>query len=137
VAGPFIRKEFGLTVTQLGWAFGVFSFSYALMQAPSGIVADRLGGGKIVAPAMFGWSAFTALTAAAYKLPMLIGIRFTFGALEASLSPAVASIFRENVREGIRSTVFGLFLSGGRLGGAFTPALTAAIVLRLCWRRRF
>jgi ACS family glucarate transporter-like MFS transporter len=137
VAGPFIRKEFGFTATQLGWVFGIFSLSYALMQAPWGMLADRLDGRKIVAPAMLGWSAFTALTATTYSLPSLIGVRFTFGALEAGLAPAMAAIFRETVPARSRSTAFGLFLSGGRLGGAFAPALTAAIVLWQGWRAPF
>ena len=57
VAGPFISKEFGFTATQLGWVFGIFSLSYAIMQAPWGMLADRFGGSKIVAQAMLGWSA--------------------------------------------------------------------------------
>jgi MFS family permease len=137
VAGPEIRKEFGFTATQFGWIFGVFSLSYALLQAPWGMLADRFGGRAIVAQAMCGWSALTAMTAAAYNLSSLIVIRFTFGALEAGLAPAVAAIIREAVPNGARSTAFGLFLSAGRLGGAFAPAVTAAIVLRAGWRAPF
>lgn len=137
VAGPGIRKEFGFTATQLGWIFGVFSLSYALLQAPWGVLADRLGGRRIVAQAMFGWSAFTAITAAGWSFSSLIAIRFAFGALEAGLAPAVAAIVRELVPEKLRSTAFGLFLGAGRLGGAFAPAMTAVIVLQAGWRAPF
>lgn len=81
VAGPLITKEFGFTPTQLGWVFGIFSLSYALLQVPWGMVADKFGGRKIVAQAMCGWSLLTAMTATAYNLPSLLAIRFAFGAL--------------------------------------------------------
>lgn len=136
-AAPRMRVEFGLSATELGWVFGVFSLSYAILQAPWGMLSDRLGGRPVVTVAVSGWSVMTAMTAAAIGLRSLIGIRLAFGALEAGLSPAVASIFKQVVPARLRSFSFGVFLSGGRLGGAIAPPVAAALVLWRGWRSAF
>lgn len=137
VAGPEMRREYGLTQTEMGLVFSIFSLSYFLGQAPWGAVADRRGARGVVAFAIAGWSMFTALTAAARGYVSLLSIRFVFGALEAAFSPAVASAFRRWVPAPERSTAFGAFLGGGRLGGAITPPIAGYLVLHYGWRMPF
>lgn len=93
VAGPEISKEFHFSQGQMGLIYGVFSLSYFLGQAPWGMLADRVGSRWIVTLAVAGWSAFTALTAAAWNFASLVTIRFVFGGLESAFSPAVAAAF--------------------------------------------
>ena len=64
-------------------------------------------------------------------------MRFTFGTLEAALSPATATAFTRWVPVAERSTSFGAYLSGGRLGAALTPPLAAFLMLRFGWRIMF
>jgi len=45
VSGSAIIKEFHLSAIQLGWVFSAFTLGYALFQAPTGRLADRLGRG--------------------------------------------------------------------------------------------
>jgi MFS transporter, ACS family, D-galactonate transporter len=52
VPAPSIRKEFRLSSLQIGWVFAVFSLSYASLQTPWGILADRSESRTIVAIAM-------------------------------------------------------------------------------------
>jgi sugar phosphate permease len=137
VAGPRIRDEFGLTPAQLGLVFSIFSLSYALGQAPWGALADRIGARGLVAVAILAWSAFTALTGLAWGFASLLVFRFAFGALEAALSPAIASGFSRWIPEQERSTAFGAYLGGGRLGGAITPPMAAALALAVGWRNMF
>ena len=79
VAAPSIRREFALTPTQLGIVFSSFFLSYALLQVPWGIAADRVGPRRIVAFAILAWSTFTALTGAATNYLVLVLVRFAFG----------------------------------------------------------
>jgi MFS family permease len=137
VAGPEMRKEFGFSQTEMGFVFSIFSLSYALGQTPWGILADRHGARGVVAFAIAGWSAFTALTAAAWSLASLLTIRFVFGALEAAFSPSVASAFSRWVPVNERATAFGAFLGGGRLGGAITPPIAGFLLLHYGWRTPF
>jgi MFS family permease len=137
VVGPQLRGAFGLSPTQLGLVFGSFSLSYALMQAPWGALADRRGARGIVAFAIVWWSAFSALTAAAWNLLTLVLVRFLFGAGESALSPAIASAFGRWVPVRERATAFGAFIGGGRLGGAIAPPIAALLVASFGWRAVF
>src|SRR5437868_761340 len=137
VAGPRIRSELGLSPAQLGLVFSIFSLAYAAGQAPWGMLADRFGSRSIVTGAILCWSGFTALTGAVRGFFSMLAVRFTFGALEAALSPATATAFTRWVPVAERSTSFGAYLSGGRLGAALTPPLAAFLMLRFGWRTMF
>ncbi len=137
VAGPRIREQFGFDAKQMGLVFSIFSLSYALGQAPWGALADRFGARGLVTGAILAWSAFTALTGAAWGLASLLFIRFVFGALEAALSPSVAVAFTRWVPVAERSTAFGAYLSGGRLGAALTPPAAAFLMLQYGWQWMF
>lgn len=137
VAAPSLRAEYGFTPGQMGMIFSVFSLAYFLFLTPWGMIADRFGARGTVTLAIVWWSSFTALTAAAWNFVWLMVIRFLFGGVEAAISPSVASSFTRWIPLSERSTAFGAFLSGGRIGAAFTPALAAVILLRYGWRAMF
>lgn len=137
IAGPELRNSFGLSQTEMGLVFSIFSLSYFLGQTPWGILADRYGSRGLVAFAIAGWSLFTALTAAAWSYASLLFIRFVFGALEAAFSPAIASAFSRWIPINERATAFGAFLGGGRLGGALAPPVAGFLVLRYGWQAPF
>ena len=122
---------------QMGLVFSIFSLSYFLGQTPWGMAADRYGARGLVSLAVAGWSVFTIFTAYAWSFASLMAIRFTFGALEAALSPSVASAFNRWIPSTERSTAFGAFLGGGRLGGAITPPIAGFILLHYGWRAPF
>ncbi|HEU0120498.1 MAG TPA: MFS transporter [Bryobacteraceae bacterium] len=137
VAGPEMRKAFGLDQAQMGLVFSIFSLSYFLGQTPWGILADRWGSRGIVSFAIAGWSVFTALTATAWSYLSLLVIRFIFGSLEAAFSPSIASAFSRWVPVNERATSFGAFLGGGRLGGALAPPIAGYLLLHYDWRAPF
>jgi MFS transporter, ACS family, glucarate transporter len=137
VAAPSIRREFHLTPAQLGVVFSSFFLSYAMLQVPWGIAADRFGPRGIVALAILAWSTFTALTGVAASFVILVSVRFAFGGMEAALSPAISSALKRWVPDSWRATAFGVFLGGGRLGGAFAPAAATFLLLRFGWRSTF
>jgi MFS family permease len=137
VAGPEIRKEFDFSQAQMGLVYSIFSLSYFLGQTPWGMAADRFGSRGLVSLAVAGWSVFTALTATAWSFVSLLSIRFTFGALEAALSPSIASAFGRWIPATERSTAFGAFLGGGRLGGAITPPIAGLLLYHYGWRVPF
>jgi MFS transporter, ACS family, glucarate transporter len=137
VAAPAIQREFGLNHAQLGIVFSIFSLAYFLFLTPWGVLADRYGARRLVTLGILSWSAFTTLTAAAWDFVSMLVIRFAFGATEASLMPAIASAFSRWVPENERSTSFGAFLSGGRIGGALAPPVAAWLVWQFGWRWMF
>src|SRR5579864_4807658 len=136
-AGPAIAKDLGFSPSRMGLVFGIFSLAYALGQTPWGMAADRFGSRGIVTAAICCWSAFTALTGTARSLVSMLAIRFTFGGLEAALSPATAAAFTRWTPVSERSTSFGAYLGGGRLGAALTPPVAVFLLLRFGWHRMF
>jgi MFS transporter, ACS family, glucarate transporter len=137
VLAPQLGAEFHFSETQMGLIFGAFSFSYAMFQAPWGMFADRRGARQLVAAVLLSWSVFTGLTAAAWSFASMFVFRLLFGISEAALSPAIASAFSEYVYPERRSTAFGFFLAGGRVGGMLAPLLATALLLRYGWRSVF
>jgi sugar phosphate permease len=137
VAAPVFQKELGFAPARMGLILGIFSLAYALGQTPWGIVADRFGSRLIIAGSILCWSGFTTFTGLARSFVAMLMIRFSFGALESALPPSMAVAFRHWTPVTERSTAFGIFLSGGRLGAALTPPLAVILMQRFGWRLMF
>ena len=71
-----ITGALSLSDKQFGWVLSAFALGYALMQTPSGTLADRFGPRVILTAVVSFWSLFTALTGAAWNLVSLIVCRF-------------------------------------------------------------
>ena len=61
VAAPFISDEFKLNSVQLGLIFSAFGWTYAALQIPGGIMADRFGPRIVYTVTLIAWSAVTLL----------------------------------------------------------------------------
>jgi ACS family glucarate transporter-like MFS transporter len=134
--GP-ITKELGLTDTQFGWVMSSFAIGYALFQTPSGMLADRLGGRKILAAIVTLWSVFTGVTALAWSYTSLLVIRFLFGAGEAGAFPGMARAVFSWIPVRERGLVKGINFSGSRLGAAFALPVLAMAIESLGWKVTF
>ena len=132
-----IVADLQLTDRQWGVVMSAFAFGYALLQTPTGALADRLGARSILATVVTLWSLFTGLTAAAWNFTSLVVIRFLFGAGEAGAFPGVARVVYAwfPVRE--RGLVKGINFSGARLGAAATMPLLPWMIERLGWKESF
>src|SRR5262249_46626854 len=94
VAGPFMRKEMGLSPTQLGVIFSAFAYSYALMQIPGGWLADKFGPRLSLAVLSALWSVSTVMTGIATGVPALLVWRFLVGVGECGpFAPATRTVF--------------------------------------------
>src|ERR1044071_5747446 len=78
-----IRKEFGLTDSQVGLMGSAFIWLYALVGLPLGRVADSWSRKKLLASGMVVWSALTAVAALASNYTMLLFSRLGFAVGEA------------------------------------------------------
>jgi len=64
-AGPIMR-DLHISKDRMGLIFGAFGLSYALFEIPMGLLGDRLGVRRVLTQIVLAWSAFTALTGAAW-----------------------------------------------------------------------
>lgn len=120
---PGIRRDLGLTAVEMGWVFTAFQFAYGLFEVPTGRWADRVGTRSVVARIVIWWSALTVATAAAFNYPVLLAVRFLFGAGEAGAWPCVARTFSRWIPRSERGRAQGIFFAGAHLVAGLTPGL--------------
>lgn len=120
---PAIRHDLGLTAIEMGWIFTGFQLAYGLFEVPTGRWADRRGTRLVVARIVIWWSALTVATAAAFNYPVMLAVRFLFGAGEAGAWPCVARTFSRWIPRSERGRVQGIFFAGAHLVAGLTPAL--------------
>jgi MFS family permease len=119
---PGIRRDLGLTAVEMGWVFFAFQLAYGLFEVPTGRWADRAGTRAVTARIVIWWSALTAATAFAFNYPVMLAVRFLFGAGEAGAWPCVARTFSRWIPRSERGRVQGIFFAGAHLVAGLTPA---------------
>jgi MFS family permease len=132
-----IAHDLHLSKQQMGLVFGAFGLAYAVFEIPMGLMGDRLGVRRALAQVVLAWSAFTALTGAAWNVTSLVTIRFLFGAGEAGCFPNLTRMLSMWLPERERVTAQALMWASARWGGAATPPLTLLCILWLGWRWAF
>src|SRR5690349_20716998 len=80
---PLVSEGMGLDPKQKGYLLSAFFWSYALMQIPIGVLADRVNLRWLYAGAFALWSLAQGLTGLATTLGVLIGFRVVLGMGEA------------------------------------------------------
>ncbi len=132
-----IVAEFQLTDEQWAWVLSSFAFGYALLQAPCGALADRMGARRVLSSVVILWSIFTGLTAASWNFVSLLVIRFLFGAGEAGAFPGMAKVVYSWIPVQERGLVKGINFSGSRLGAAATMPVLPWMIQELGWHKTF
>ena len=132
-----IAHDLHLSKQQMGLVFGAFGLAYALFEIPAGLMGDRLGVRRALAQVVLAWSAFTALTGAAWNVTSLVTIRFLFGAGEAGCFPNLTRMLSVWLPARERVTAQALMWATARWGGAATPPLTLLCVMWFGWRWAF
>jgi MFS family permease len=136
-AAPSIEKDLGLTHEQMGMVFSAFTLAYCLFEVPTGAWGDRYGSRGVLTRIVLWWSAFTALTAAAFGLWSMIAIRFLFGAGEAGAFPNTARVLVRWFPAERRGAAQGLINTMALVGGAVAPVAAAYLISALDWRWAF
>ena len=76
---PQMMEDLHMTKQQFGLLASFFSLGYALMQVPSGMLAEKFGPRKMITIALVWWSAFTIFTGMIKHHGLLYLVRFLFG----------------------------------------------------------
>ncbi|CAH0442858.1 MULTISPECIES: MFS transporter [Ralstonia solanacearum species complex] len=136
-AAPHIQKEFHLSAVEMGIVMSAFFWSYALLQLPAGILADRFGQKKVLGFAVLWWSLATAVTGLATGFKSLVGLRVALGVGEAGAYPSNAGITSRWFPKQERATVAAIFDSGSKLGSAIALPLIAWLLMTFDWKITF
>ncbi|MCA8984325.1 MAG: MFS transporter [Planctomycetaceae bacterium] len=120
--------RFSNLATGMGNVQSAFYLGYALMQLPSGWLADRLGSRRAMALYCGCWSLFTLLTAFAYSERSLLILWGLMGVMQAGAFPSAAKAIGELFPDASRARASGLLACGMGIGGALAPALTGFVL---------
>ncbi|HWZ45501.1 MAG TPA: MFS transporter [Candidatus Saccharimonadales bacterium] len=129
-----IRKEFGLSDSQLGLLGSAFTWLYAVVGLPLGLAADRYSRKWLLAAGVTVWGALTGCAAWARSLPLLVVSRLGVAVGEAACAPAATSWIGDLFPAEKRSRPLALFMLGVPIGGALSFFLSGPIALAHGWR---
>src|SRR5579883_567618 len=132
-----ISRDLHLSKSAMGLVFGSFALAYSLFEVPSGWLGDRMGPRRVLVRIVLAWSAFTALTGAAWNFASLWTIRFCFGAGEAGTFPNITRMYSLWIPPRERARAQGIVWAFARWGGAFTPPLVVFAFRYVNWRVAF
>jgi MFS family permease len=120
--------QFADRARDMGWIQSAWYFAYALMQIPSGWLADRLGSRRALGIYCLIWSLATLLASLATSFYSLLLMWSLMGAAQAGAFPAAAKAIGRIFPETQRARANGLLASGMTIGGAIAPLLTASLL---------
>ena len=118
----------GLSVNQMGWVMTAFFITYALLQIPSGQLADRFGNRVVLPLFAVVWSLATAATAFVGGLWGLLVWRLVAGSGQAGLFPGSVIAISSWIGISRRALACGALASSMSVGGAVAVALTGVLL---------
>lgn len=126
VAAPGLSKDLALSPVMMGYIFSAFGWSYAALQIPGGMLADRIAPRLLYAICMITWSIATVLQAFAKGFASLFAFRLATGAFEAPSYPVNNRIVTSWFPNHERASATAMYVAGQFIGLAFlTPGLVA------------
>ncbi|SDD11752.1 MFS transporter, ACS family, D-galactonate transporter [Cupriavidus sp. YR651] len=138
VAMPLIAKEFDLTPTMQGLILSAFFWTYALMQVPGGMLADKYKPRVVIACATVFWGVFQAMAALCTSSFTLLLTRLGLGAAEAPIYPAGGKLNAIWMTQNERGRGATLLDGGAPLGAALGAIIITWLITALnSWRLAF
>jgi MFS family permease len=134
---PLISTELHLGPEAKGVLLSAFFWSYALLQIPMGVLADRVNLRWLYAAAFTLWSVSQGLMGLATGLGTLIAFRVLLGVGEAIYLPGGSKIVSLLFRPSERGFPCGLFDAGTRTGLVIEGVLVPWMLVHYGWRTTF
>jgi ACS family D-galactonate transporter-like MFS transporter len=138
VAMPLIADEFKLSPSMQGLVFSSFFWTYALLQIPGGMLADRFKPRIVIASSTVFWGTFQLLAAICSGGGSLILTRLALGAAEAPIYPAGGKLNGIWMTQHERGRGATLLDGGAPLGAALGSILVTWLIgVFKSWRSAF
>ncbi len=137
VAASMITDDLHLTPVQLGYIFSAFGWTYAILQIPGGIMADKFGARTVYALSLILWSAVTVAQGFATGFIALVALRMLIGVFEAPSYPINNRIVTSWFPDKERATAIAIYTSGQYIGLAFLAPVLTAIEQYTGWQGLF
>ncbi|MEU4223840.1 MFS transporter [Nonomuraea sp. NPDC026600] len=131
---PLIREDIGISPSQAGLLAAAGTFTYALMQIPSGYLADRFDPKRLFVVGLLGTNLLSLTFALLDSFGWLVANQAVSGIFRSLVfAPGLLLISRQ-FRADRRATAMGLYVAGGFSSNILLNALGPALVGPLGWR---
>ena len=137
IAAPTIQNEYQFTLIQMSYLLTSFSWTYALLQVPSGWLAEKFGPRRMLFWANMLWSLLTALTPAAKGFSSFVLIRALLGAGQSADWPSSVLAVKCWFPRAERAKANSILLGGLYLGPIAAAPITTLVILHFGWRWAF
>ncbi|HEX4022796.1 MAG TPA: MFS transporter [Acidobacteriaceae bacterium] len=137
VAQQALHHSFGISTVTYGYLLGAYSWTYALLQLPSGVLLDKFGLRRVGVASAFLWSAACFAGAAAIGTVSLFLSRLVLGVGEASTFPLNAKAVGEWFPEHERSLPTAMFDGAAKFSPAIGVPVMGLLLLHFGWRFTF
>lgn len=137
VMWPAVSRDTHLSKDDYAWIVSVFMVLYALGQAASGRIFDRVGTRIGFMLSVTVWSAACAAHALARNIAMLAAARGLLGFSEAGNWPGATKAVAEWFPRQERALAQGIFNAGASLGAVISAPLIATLFVFCGWRLTF
>ena len=135
VPSKAIEGELGLTPKDLGLVWLAWYAGYAVLQLPSGWVADRLGSKPALVLFAVAWSAFTALAGLADGFVSLLLLWALMGAAQAGIFPCATKAIGATFPKTEQAFASGLLACCMAGGAALAQKVTGILFGPLTWQQ--
>ncbi|GAB3928626.1 MFS transporter [Larkinella terrae] len=137
VAASNLSKDLELSSVSMGYIFSAFGWSYAVLQIPGGLVADRFAPRILYAFCLITWSFVTLLQGFASGFASLFGLRLATGAFEAPSYPINNRIVTSWFPDNERAAATAMYVSGQFIGLAFLTPILVTVQYYTGWKGLF
>lgn len=132
-----IRRDWGLSDTQLGWLVTAFTLLYAVVGVPLGRLADIWRRKNILIIGLTLWSGLTYLSGLCQGFWSLFAVRLGVGIGEASCAPASTSVIGDLFPARARARALSIFMMGLPAGLALSYIVSGTVAQHYGWRFAF
>lgn len=134
---PFVRADYGVTYTQIGFAFAAFNVVSALLQTPAGFLVDRLGARVLlIGGLLIGAGAFIA-AGIIDSFWVLVAMFAVAGLGNTVYHPADYALLSHHVPSERIGQAFSVHTFAGMLGSAVAPSTLLFMQAMWGWRGAF
>lgn len=137
VSQDALHKSFGVSIVAFGFLSSAYSWTYAAMQLPSGVLLDRWGVRRIGRISTFIWSLASFGAALSTGISGFFAARFVLGVGESPTFPANVKAIGYWFSERERSLATAITDAAAKLSTAIGVPFLGLLLLRFGWRWSF
>src|ERR1700722_1566388 len=137
VSKEALHSAFGISTVTFGYLLSTYSWTYAALQIPSGLVLDRFGVKLVGRISAFIWSVASFAASISTGLPSFLGARLLLGVGEAPTFPANAKAVGYWFPTHERSLATAIFDSAAKFASAIGVPAIGLLLWRFGWRWSF